>query len=39
MGKWCGKGLDLKVNACRAKLDKGDKCGAAGSVGNDLKCK
>jgi hypothetical protein len=38
-GKWCDKGLDLKVNACRAKLDKGDKCGTAGSVGNDHKCK
>lgn len=38
-GKWCDKGLDLKVNACRAKLDKGAKCGTAGSVGNDHKCK
>jgi hypothetical protein len=38
-GKWCDKGLDLKVNACRAKLGKGEKCGTAGSVGNDHKCK
>jgi len=38
-GKWCDKGLDLKVNACRAKLNKGEKCGKAGSIGNDHKCK
>jgi hypothetical protein len=38
-GKWCDKGLDLKVNACRTKLAKGAKCGTAGSVGNDHKCK
>jgi len=38
-GKWCDQGLDLKVNACRTKLNKGEKCGKAGSVGNDHKCK
>jgi hypothetical protein len=27
------------VNACRPKLDKGEKCGKFGSVGNDHKCK
>lgn len=38
-GKWCDAGLDTTVNACRAKLDKGEKCGKTGSVGNDHKCK
>ena len=38
-GKWCDAGLDTKINACRAKLDKGESCGKAGSVGNDHKCK
>ena len=36
-GKWCDAGLDTKVNACREKLGKGEKCGGAGSVGNDHK--
>ncbi len=31
-GKWCDKGLDLKVNSCKSKLNKGDKCGKTGSV-------
>lgn len=35
---WCDAGLDTKVNACRAKLPAGAKCGKAGSVGNDHKC-
>ena len=38
-GKWCDGGLDAKTNVCRAKLDKGEKCGKVGSVGNDHKCK
>lgn len=38
-GNWCDAGLDLKVNACRAKLSKGASCGKAGSFGNDHKCK
>ena len=38
-GKWCDEGIDLTVNACRAKLNKGAKCGTAGSLGNDHKCK
>ena len=38
-GKWCDAGLDLKVNACRAKLAKGETCGKVGSLGNDHKCK
>ncbi len=38
-GKWCDGGLDLKTNACRAKLNKGQSCGKAGSLGNDHKCK
>ena len=37
-GKWCDAGLDTKVNACRAKLPKGAKCGTAATVGNDHKC-
>jgi hypothetical protein len=36
-GKWCDAGLDTKVNACRAKLNKGQSC--AGVAGNDHKCK
>lgn len=38
-GKWCDGGIDTKVNVCRAKLNKGQSCGKAGSVGNDHKCK
>ena len=37
-GMWCDDGLDLKVNACRAKLATGATCGKAGSMGNDDKC-
>ncbi len=38
-GKYCDAGLDLKLNACRTKLSKGQTCGKAGSFGNDHKCK
>ncbi|MFK7992987.1 MAG: M23 family metallopeptidase [Granulosicoccus sp.] len=38
-GKWCDKGLDFKVNACRNKLGKGQSCGKTGTFGNDRKCK
>jgi hypothetical protein len=38
-GLYCNGGIDLKTNRCEAKLDKGDKCGAVASVGNDHKCK
>ena len=38
-GMWCDAGLDTKVNVCRAKLNVGQSCGKAGSVGNDHKCK
>lgn len=38
-GEYCDGGLDLKPNVCRAKLNKGETCGKAGSVGNDHKCK
>jgi hypothetical protein len=38
-GNYCDAGFDTKVNACRAKLDKGEKCGSFGSIGNDHKCK
>ena len=38
-GKYCDAGFDAKLNACRAKLDKGETCGKALSVGNDHKCK
>lgn len=37
--RYCDAGADTKVNACRPKLDKGEKCGKLGSVGNDHKCK
>ena len=37
--QYCDEGLDFKINACRAKLNKGTTCGKAGSVGNDHKCK
>ncbi|CUS32296.1 hypothetical protein COMA1_10555 [Candidatus Nitrospira nitrosa] len=37
--KYCDRGMDFKLNACRTKLNKGEKCGKAGSVGNDHKCK
>ena len=38
-GQWCDAGLDTKLNVCRGKLDAGQSCGKAGSVGNDHKCK
>ncbi|CUS32298.1 exported hypothetical protein [Candidatus Nitrospira nitrosa] len=38
-GKWCDAGIDTTVNACRPKLNKGEKCGKLGSFGNDHKCK
>lgn len=39
-GKWCDAGIDAKVNACRPKLDKGERCGSiAAPFGNDHKCK
>ena len=38
-GKYCDAGFDTKVNACRPKLDKGEKCGSVGTFGNDHKCK
>ena len=37
--QYCDGGIDLKLNACRAKLNAGQKCGKAGSIGNDHKCK
>lgn len=36
--EYCDGGLDTKLNRCRAKLANGEKCGKAGSVGNDHKC-
>lgn len=38
-GKYCDAGFDAKVNACRSKLNKGEKCGSLGTFGNDHKCK
>jgi hypothetical protein len=39
-GKYCDAGLDTKVNACRPKLGKGEKCGSVTApFGNDHKCK
>ena len=35
---WCDKGLDLKENNCRAKLDEGEECGPAGiNIGHRCK--
>jgi microsomal dipeptidase-like Zn-dependent dipeptidase len=36
--EWCDAGVDLKVNACRLKLRKGESCGKPLSFGNDHKC-
>lgn len=38
-GKYCDAGFDVKINACRSKLNKGEKCGSLGTFGNDHKCK
>jgi hypothetical protein len=38
-GHWCNQGIDFTRNTCNAKLGKGEKCGKAGSFGNDHKCK
>ena len=38
-GKWCDAGLDLKKNACKAKLDKGEVCGTVGELGVGHRCK
>jgi hypothetical protein len=32
-GNWCDRGVDLKENVCKAKLDKGEVCGNVGEVG------
>ncbi len=37
--EWCDAGLDNKSNQCRAKLDKGEVCGAVGAVGVGHRCK
>ena len=37
--KYCDAGMDFKINECRRKLNTGEKCGKAGSLGNDHKCK
>ncbi len=38
-GEWCNQGLDFKKNQCEQKLGAGQKCGKAGSFGNDHKCR
>ncbi|HEX2734211.1 MAG TPA: hypothetical protein VHM70_21530 [Polyangiaceae bacterium] len=38
-GRWCDGGADLHLNVCKNKLNKGDSCGTALTVGNDHKCK
>ncbi len=38
-GQWCDAGLDLHENKCRAKLDKGDVCGAVGDAGVGHRCR
>jgi hypothetical protein len=37
-GKYCDGGVDFKINTCKSKLASGEKCGKAGSIGNDHKC-
>ncbi len=38
-GFWCDKGLDLKKNSCKQKLDKGEVCGTVGELGVGHRCK
>jgi microsomal dipeptidase-like Zn-dependent dipeptidase len=38
-GFWCDGGADLKKNACKRKLDKGEVCGTVGEFGTGHRCK
>jgi len=38
-GFWCDAGLDLKLNACKAKLDDGAFCGTVGELSVGHRCK
>lgn len=38
-GQWCDAGLDLKKNACKQKLSKGEVCGVPGELGVGHRCK
>ena len=38
-GFWCDGGMDLKRNACKAKLAKGEVCGKVGEMGVGHRCK
>jgi hypothetical protein len=37
--RWCDKGVDLKDNACKRKLNKGEVCGTVGDIGVGHRCK
>ena len=37
--QWCNKGLDLRENSCRNKLNKGASCGVYGDIGVSRRCK
>ncbi len=37
--RWCDGGADLKVNACKRKLDKGEVCGKVGDLNVGHRCK
>jgi hypothetical protein len=36
---WCDEGVDLKKNACRVKLNKGEECGTYGDLKVGHRCK
>ena len=38
-GYWCDKGLDLKKNSCKKKLNLGEVCGTVGELGVGHRCK
>jgi hypothetical protein len=38
-GFWCDAGTDVKRNACKHKLDKGEVCGTVGELGVGHRCK
>ena len=38
-GYWCNAGLDVNLNRCERKLDKGEVCGKIGELGVGHRCK
>ena len=38
-GSWCDAGLDIKMNACKAKLPSGAVCGKVGELGVGHRCR